>query len=71
MDVSVDIAPDTPIPIAPEPSGAGHLFGNEAGQQALTTIAEVVSGLGHHAEVLGIRFLSELGQLIKSQGDRS
>jgi hypothetical protein len=45
--------------------GASLLFSTPEGIQALDRIAPVLSELGEHAQVLGIRFLSDLGRLAK------
>lgn len=43
--------------------GSAHLFASPDGVKLLDHIAPVISGLGPQAEVLGIRFLAQLGRL--------
>jgi hypothetical protein len=52
-------------------TGAQHLFAGADGEQALTVLADRVSGLGPRAELLGVRFLAELARLQSQGGMRS
>ncbi len=47
--------------------GAATLFSGPKGLEALDLVAPAITALGVHAEVLAIRFLSELGRLWQSQ----
>lgn len=50
--------------------GAQHLFASPDGAKALAGLSELITALGPLAQVRGIRFLAELGQLKKQQGGR-
>lgn len=54
-------------------SGARALFTTPEARQALEVFSDAIIGLGPHAEILGIRFLSDLGHLVqaKQQGGHS
>lgn len=43
--------------------GAGHMFENPETTQALEHLSTLVTSLGPEAEVLAVRFLSQVGQL--------
>jgi hypothetical protein len=51
--------------------GAEHLFSTPDGKKILDALAPLITDLGPLAQVRGIRFLAELGQLKKQQGGRS
>lgn len=42
--------------------GASHVFAGDEGQAALTVLSHRISELGPQAEVLGVRFLSEIAK---------
>jgi hypothetical protein len=45
--------------------GVSHLRSIDGGDKALGEFAALISGLGPLAEVRGIRFLAEIGQMVK------
>jgi hypothetical protein len=51
--------------------GAQHLFAVPGGEKILAELSPLIVALGPLAQVRGIRFLAELGQLKKQQGGRS
>jgi hypothetical protein len=51
--------------------GAQHLFSMPEGEKVLAAFAPLITDLGPVAEVRAIRFLGELGQLIKQQGGQA
>jgi hypothetical protein len=46
--------------------GASHLFAGPDGANALAPLAELITALGPLAQVRGIRFLADLGKLVKT-----
>jgi len=46
--------------------GGGYLFGTKEQQTILETLSQLITDLGPLAQVRGIRFLAEIGQLVNN-----